>query len=182
MVGSLQPDHKKTIFYDPFFTDNNMLWFQSGKMIGRKKIGIGGKPVGPGIGRGQKFATTSHLNTLNNSLSLNTSRALNTDRALNEVREVVFKSTDDILRILQTNPDFHQASKEAYEPLLAGLLSAAIVAGGVACLYVSGGALSVPTVLVLKSVGSAALAGGVAGASNALVNGVKGNFSQIKCF
>ena len=148
-------------------------------MIGRKKVGIGGRPVGPGIGWGQKSACTSHLNTLNNGVSLNTSRALNNDTALNEVREVVFKSTDDILRILQTHSDFHQASIEAYEPLLAGLLSAAIVAGGVTCLYVSGGALSVPWVLVLKSLGSAGVAGGVAGASNALVNGVKGTFIKI---
>ena len=72
-------------------------------------------------------------NILNSGVAINNFRVLNTDKALNAVQEVVFKSTDDILRILQTHPDFHKATKEAYEPLLAGLLSAAL--GDFASLY-----------------------------------------------
>ena len=150
-------------------------------MDGRNRKGIGGHPVGPGItGREQKFANTGHLNTLNKGVPLNSYRVLNTDRALNEVQEVVFKSTDDILRILQTHPDFHRASKDAYEPLLASLLSAATGGAGVVCLYISGGSSIGPVVLLLKSVGSAAMAGGVAGARNALMDGIKGTFSWHK--
>ena len=102
-------------------------------MDGTKRRGIGGKPVGPGVvGREQKFACTSHKNILNSGVAMNNFRVLNTEKALNAVQDVVFKSTDDILRILQTHPDFHRATKEAYEPLLAGLLSAALVGTGVA--------------------------------------------------
>ena len=150
-------------------------------MDGRNRIGIGGQPVGPGVvGREQKFANTAHLNTLNKGVPLNNYRVLNNDKALNAVKEVVFKSTDDILRILQTHPDFHKASKNVYEPLLAGLLSAATAGAGVACLYISGGSSIGPLVLLLKSAGSAGVSSGVAGARNALMDGMKGTFSWHK--
>ena len=150
-------------------------------MDGTNRRGIGGKPVGSGVvGREQKFACTSHKNILNSGVAMNNFRVLNTDKALNAVQEVVFKSTDDILRILQTHPDFHKATKEVYEPLLAGLFSAALVGAGVACLYIAGGATFGPCVLVLKALGSSATGAGAAGARYALASGVKGTFSWHK--
>ena len=143
--------------------------------------GIGGKPVGPGVhGREQKFANTAFKNTMNKDTQLNNSQELNTELAMNTPKEVVFKSTNDILHILQTHPDFLKASKSDFEPMLAGLLSAAMVAGGIALLYISGGATIGPTVLLLKSLGSAATAAGTAGGLNALKGGIKGNFSWHK--
>jgi len=144
--------------------------------------GIGGKPVGPGVhGREQKFCTTAFKNTMNKDTPLNKEHVLNTEFVMNTPKEGVFESTDDILRILRTHPDFLQATKRDLEPLVkalfAGLLSVSMVTSGNALLFLSGGTTIGPTALLLKCLGSTMTAAGTAGTINAIKDGFKGTFS-----
>ena len=159
----------------------------AGLKMGRNPgVGIGGLSIGQGTqGRGQKMSVpcSSFRNTQNTERVLNTALVANGEVVLNTEREFEFKSADDILELLRTHPDFERAPKEYLQPIVAAILSGLMAAGGIALLVCAPGiGAGATTALVIKAIGmkaagGALLAGGMAGAENALKHGVRGTFT-----
>ena len=103
----------------------------AGPKMGRNPgLGIGGLSIGEGThGRGQKMSTpcSSFRNTQNTERVLNTTPVANGEAVLNAEREFEFKSSDDILELLRTHPDFERAPKEILQPIVAAILSGTIL-------------------------------------------------------
>ena len=99
----------------------------AGPKMGRNPgLGIGGLSIGEGTqGRGQKMSVpcSSFRNTQNTERVLNTALVMNGEVFLNTEREFEFKSTDDILELLRTHPDFERAPTEYLQPIIAAILS-----------------------------------------------------------
>ena len=70
---------------------------------------------------------SSFRNTQNTESVLNTTPVANGEAVLNAEREFEFKSSDDILELLRTHPDFERAPKEILQPIVAAILSGTIL-------------------------------------------------------
>ena len=99
----------------------------AGPKMGRNPgSGIGGRPIGEGTqGRGQRMSVpcSSFKNTQNTERVLNAALVMNGETFLNTEREFEFKSTDDILELLRTHPDFERVPAEHLQPIVAAILS-----------------------------------------------------------
>ena len=100
------------------------------KMESSQRLGIGAQAVGPGKPGTQKLSNPCNWfrNTENGEGVSNKSNILNTERVLNteECLAFDFKSTDDILKLLQTHPDFERAPPDHLKPIIAAILSGAL--------------------------------------------------------
>uniref|UniRef100_A0A7M5TXY2 Uncharacterized protein n=1 Tax=Clytia hemisphaerica TaxID=252671 RepID=A0A7M5TXY2_9CNID len=134
--------------------------------------------AGPGIKGTQKMSTPCNFykNTGNLEVHQNTENVLNRELILNVEQTITFQSTDDILQMLKTHPDFERIPPDSLQPIIAGLLSGLMAAVGTIVLAIS----PIGTALVIKILAGAVLSGGVAGAENALKYGIRGTFTWTK--
>lgn len=132
------------------------------------RLGFGGLPIGEAAGnqRQPKQATpcSAFRNTHNQETHMNTQMFMNTSRAFNHGATITFKSSDDILTILRTHPDFIRLPKDRADAILAAILSGLVAGGGLVVLFfVSGGAAAASAPLLIKTVGSGLLTAGATG-------------------
>ena len=64
-----------------------------------------------------------YRNTENLGNHQNVEQALNKELILNIEKTVTFKTTDDILYLLQTHPDFERIPPDCLQPIIAGILA-----------------------------------------------------------
>ena len=153
-------------------------------MANFNRAGIGGFPVGDARQdqRKPKFDHASseytnilnHGKVLNHSIGLNTDTHLNLERALNEYKPISFKSSDDILEILQSHPEIQRLPKPQLHGILAAVISALGAGVGFALTIHLGGVgglagANLTVTAVLKFAGATALTSGGA-AGNIFIN------------
>ena len=88
--------------------------------------GIYGVPIGPGIhGTKQKLSTPCSWfkNTMNIERISNTEKIVNLEYVMNLEKQFEFKSSDDILKLLKTHPDFERIPIDCLQPIVAAILS-----------------------------------------------------------
>ena len=148
-------------------------------MANFERLGIGGVPVkgASSAQRKPKFENpcSEYTNILNHDVASNSSKVLNTnkhlniDRALNDYKPIVFKSSDDILKILESHPEIQKQPKSHIDAILAAIVSAIGAGVGFALTIYLGGVGSIAGAnltfsAVIKFAGASALAnGGTAG-------------------
>lgn len=122
------------------------------------RLGFGGAPIGEATESQRKpkqdIPCSAFMNTQNKETHMNTERFLNTARSLNHGTIITFKSSDDILEILRTHPDFARVPKDKTGALVAAIISAIVAGGGLVVLFfVSGGAVAASAPLLIKAIG-----------------------------
>ena len=170
------------------------------------KIGIGGHPIGtalsieepsnPKLGIGgilignatddqqtprQAVPCSDFMNTLNKESVSNLERWSNAESALNTEKAIEFKSTDDIISILQNHPDFSRLPPDSLQPFIASLLSALAIGGGITLTICTGGIGAVASgesigAIIQLAAGSVLTSAGATGMQTSIKGGIKGNF------
>ena len=81
--------------------------------------------AGPGIDGTQRLAIpcSDFRNTENHERVENTDQASNLEINSNMEQSGKFKSTDDILQIMKTHPDFERLPPDNLQPIIAGIIS-----------------------------------------------------------
>ena len=149
------------------------------------RLGIGGRPVGKGVsGREPKLNVpcSDFQNTLNKETCQNTEKFQNSEDVLNTECPVEFQSSDDILEILRSHPDFFRVPHDNQGAIGAAIISALALTGGITLTIVTGGlaaASASPCITaIIKVAGAAALtSAGSAGLKNAVHHGMRGTFT-----
>jgi hypothetical protein len=137
-----------------------------------QRMGIGGRPVGRRVhGRKPKMSTpcSDFQNTQNKEDEMNGERCMNKDTPLNRENKPVFQSSDDILEILRSHPDFARVTPDRAGAIAAAILSAVVAGGGIVILFsLSGGSAVASAPLLIKALGSGLLTAGASGIPTAL--------------